>query len=89
MSFKIPILIQFDKMQPAYDLEFRPDIIAFRMHEKLRWPGEPGESHFYIWDGGLVQCHDVESPDLENEFVIPVSTYDRLVEMYKNGRKNV
>lgn len=89
MAFKIPIMIQFDKIEPAYDLEFRPDVITFRMREKLRRPGEPGESHFYVWEGGFVQCHDVESPDLENEFVLIPNDYKRLVEMYQNGRKNV
>ena len=87
MAFRIPILIQFDKIEPAYDLAFDPSIITFRMHEKLRWPGEPGESHFYVWDGGLVQCHDVACPDLENEFVLIPNDYKRLQEMYWNGLK--
>lgn len=89
MAFKIPILIQFDKIEPAYDLAFQADVITFRMHEKLRRPGEPGESHFYVWDGGLVRCYDVACPDIENEFMVPQSIYSRLVKMYKEGRQHV
>lgn len=89
MSFKIPLRLQLDKMQPAYDLAFQADVMTFRTNEKLRRPGVPGESRFYVWDTKQVLCHDVECPELENEFMITQKTYDRLVEIYKGGLRHV
>ena len=87
MIFKAGIRLPFDKITPAYDLEFHPSVMCFRS------PGAPrrregGTTVFVVSDTYDVHYFDPEESEIEFMFQCLPNEYDRLKNIYEGGRSN-
>lgn len=85
MVFKASVRLPFDKMTPAYDLEFHPSVMSFRAPGAPR-RGGPGTTVFTVYDTHQVIYHESKDNEVKFTFNCLPSEYDRLKEIYWKDR---
>lgn len=87
MIFKAGIRLPFDKMTPAYDLEFHPSAMCFRSNGAPHRNGD-GTTVFVVYDTYEVHYFDPEDSEIEFMFQCLPNEYGRLKTIYEGGRCN-
>lgn len=85
MVFKTGIRLPFDKMIPAYDLEFHPSAMSFRAPGAPRLGG-PGTTVFTVYDTHKVIYHEDHDTEVKFTFVCLPSEYEKLQKIYFSQR---
>lgn len=88
MIFSAGIRLPFDKMTPAYDLEFHPSVMGFRAPGAPRWGG-PGTTVFFVYNTYEVRYFDPAHEEVEFVFQCLPSEYEKLRTIYEGGRGDV